>query len=513
MYSLILFLSGILTALPLVLPQLSVLAWISVTPLIYVVFKHNKPYKHGLIWSIGYYGVLYYWFIYLHPMDFAGLDNTQSIAAVLTAWIGMTLLQGLELAFVPFVFKKINKSRTNVISVVLFAALWVILEWFQTLTWTGVPWGRLAVSQYKMLPTIQISSVFGSLFVSFLIILVNGFITIAFIKFKTGNKRNIYAFIGAGIYAVNFMFGLVAVEMYKDTGEPLKIALIQGNIASGQKWADDSVAYSIDKYLTLSLQAIEEYNPDIILWPETVITVPVLYNDLYHELAMFAATNNTVLALGTYDLIYNESIEDYDTYNAIITFDTDGTHIQQPYYKRHLVPFGEYLPMPNVIKTFLPVLAELNIFQDDLTQGTETAIAETTHGKLGFLICFDSIYETLTTDTVKAGAEIIALSTNDSWYKDSAAVYQHNGHAVLRAVESGRYIIRAANTGVSSIIRADGEIITYLEPLVEGNVYGEAFLRTNRTVYSYISNLIIWLSMAYVVVILVINIKLYPKKN
>lgn len=497
----VLFLSGILTALPLVIPQLHFIAWISVTPLIYLVlnFNNKKAYRYGLVWSIGYYGVLYYWFICLYPMDFAGLDNVQSIAAVATAWIGMSLMQGLELALVPFLFRKINKSRCNIMSALLFAALWVILEWFQTLTWTGVPWGRLAVSQYKMTAVIQSASVFGSLFISFLIIFVNALLAIGFHKMKNAEKHKKYSLIAVGIYCVNLIFGCVSLIAYNDSGEPVKAALIQGNIASGQKWADDSVSYSFNKYIELSQEAVDTYSPDIILWPETVITTSILYSSYYDDLSEFAKSNNVVLAFGTYDIGFDKAGEVTDTYNAIVTFDSDGNHIKQPYYKRHLVPFGEYLPMPEVIRFFLPVLAELNVFKDDLTQGTESAIAETSIGKIGYLICFDSIYETLSTDTTRNGAEIIALSTNDSWYKDSAAVYQHNGHAVLRAVENGRYIMRAANTGVSSIIRADGKISNYLEPLVEGIVYGEVHMRTNRTIYTYIGNLIVWLSIAYTV--------------
>ena len=494
---LVLFLSGILTALPLVIPQLAAVAWVAVTPLIYIIFKGDKPYRHGLVWSIGYYGVLYYWFIYLYPLDFAGLSNGQSVVLVMVAWIGMTMMQSLELALVPFLFKKINKSRCNVMSAFLFAALWVVLEWSQTLTWTGVPWGRLAVSQYKVLQNIQISSVLGSLFLSFLIVLVNAFLAFGCLRQE---KKKIYAVVALGIYLANALFGCVSLLAYSDDSEPVRVALIQGNIASGQKWAEDSVAYSMNKYMTLSQEAVDEYDPDIIIWPETVITAPILYSHYYLEIQEFAKSTETVVAFGTYDLIYNEETDDYDTYNTIVTFDSNGEHITQPYYKRHLVPFGEYVPMKNVIKLLVPVLGELNsYFEDDLVQGTETAISETAIGKIGYLICFDSIYETLTTDTVKGGAEIIALSTNDSWYEDSAAVYQHNGHAVLRAVESGRYIMRAANTGVSSLIRADGRILDYLDPLIEGNVYGEVYMRTDRTIYSYVGNLIVWVAIAYVI--------------
>lgn len=104
------------------------------------------------------------------------------------------------------------------------------------------------------------------------------------------------------------------------------------------------------------------------------------------------------------------------------------------------------------------------------------------------------------------------LSTNDSWYLDSAAVYQHNGHAVLRAVESGKCFVRAANTGISSVISDKGKVKTYLEPLVSGYVADEITFHTNRTLYSYVGNLIVWLSFAYLASIAVFKIIRSRKK-
>jgi len=432
---LILFLSGILTAMTLVIPEISLIAWISVVPFIYIVCTSKKSYLNGLIWSLGYYGVLYYWFVYLYPLDFAGLDDFQSLIVIIVAWVGMAGMQSLEHAFAPLIFKILNK-KFNYLTPVIFASAWVIIEWFQTLFWTGVPWGRLAVSQYRMLPALQSASLFGSLFVSFLIILVNGFFAMILLKILTREKTQIYAFIAVGIFCVNFIFGLVALNIHKDTGDPVRVALIQGNIASGDKWADDSLGYSVNKYITLTEQAYIEHRPSIVLWPETVIPTVILRSSSLNKIVDLAQSIDAIIIVGTYNEDENDNL-----YNSLITFFPDGTVGREaPYYKRHLVPFGEYLPMPDFFKTFIPALAELNVFDNDIAPGVETAVTDTIWGKIGYLICFDSIYETLTVDSVREGAELMALSTNDSWYKDSAAVYQHNGHSVLRAVENGRSV-------------------------------------------------------------------------
>ncbi len=237
--------------------------------------------------------------------------------------------------------------------------------------------------------------------------------------------------------------------------------------------------------------AAEEYSPDIILMPETVIPTYLRYDMAIYEFVDLAKRTDALVIVGTYDMEKRGESDEYDLYNTLLFFEPDGTLSKTRYYKRHPVPFGEYLPMESVIRAVLPMLAELNAFESNLTAGKSTNVYDGELGKIGGLICFDSIYEELTLDTVRDGAELIALATNDSWYRDSAAVFQHNAHAVMRAVESGRYVIRAANTGISSIISPVGEVVSYLEPLTKGCVYGDVYMRDDATVYSQVGDVIV----------------------
>ena len=147
----------------------------------------------------------------------------------------------------------------------------------------------------------------------------------------------------------------------------------------------------------------------------------------------------------------------------------------------------------------------------DLVAGEDSAVFETELGTFGGLICFDSIYETLALDSTRDGAELILLSTNDSWYKDSAAVYQHNGHAVLRAIENGRCVVRAANTGISSILSERGEVLGSLPPLTDGYVTGQVTLSSHTTLYTVTGNLIVLLSGLYLVFLC--GLRLYERKK
>lgn len=535
------FFGGIIAALPFIFSDLWLLGWVCIAPLFWIAAEKKSAYRHGLAFFAGFYGLIYHWFVYLYPMDFAGFDNFQSAVVIAVCWLGMTLLQGPVFALVAPLYKRLRTGRIYADPFVA-ASLWVIFEWLQTQTWMGVPWARLAVTQYRFLPAVQSSSLFGSLFVSFLMALSNGFIAITLKNMfglsmndgkrslvpdtaeKTHEKSSgthapasiredmagstvlepasgahittskrtalISAGVAAAILIVNIAYGAMALALYDD-GDAVGVtaAVIQGNIASGDKWKDKSVYNALDIYSELTLGAGIKYSPQIVLWPETAINVTLRkMNDISEQISMLAKTTGAIILVGAFDYKDDIASGEMQSYNAIIAFYPDGSIGERPYYKRHLVPFGEYLPMPWFFKTFLPMLAEMNLFQSDLTPGDGTNLIDTDYGKLGGLVCFDSIYGELVRESVVDGANLIILSTNDSWYRDSAAVYQHNGHAVLRAVENRRYIVRSANTGVSSVISPTGRIMTMLDPLVKGYTAAEVKMLSGRTLYSYIGD-------------------------
>ena len=184
------------------------------------------------------------------------------------------------------------------------------------------------------------------------------------------------------------------------------------------------------------------------------------------------------------------------------------------YSKRHLVPFGEYVPMRALVTALIPPLSELSMTADDLSAGDGTEIFELSEGNIGSLICFDSIYETLAMESVRDGAELICLSTNDSWFTDSRALNMHNAQAKLRAIENDRYVLRAANTGISCIISPKGEMEETIEPLNDGYVIGEVELREGRTVYNIIGNSFIYALIVLSLFVLIYDtIKNFQKKK
>ena len=130
----------------------------------------------------------------------------------------------------------------------------------------------------------------------------------------------------------------------------------------------------------------------------------------------------------------------------------------------------------------------------------------TKYGKIGGMVCFDSIYESVALDGVRCGAELLTVSTNDSWFDGSAAIRQHTAQAVLRAVECDRYVCRAGNTGFSCIISPTGEIISSIEPKTRGFAIGEVGMRSTRTLYSYIGNAFVYAAGIFAAVCVIANI-------
>ena len=526
----IFFFFGILAAIPFVFRYLFILSYVSLIPVAYMLIKRGacikkrQAYSIGLWFGFGYFGVLYYWFTRLYPMEFADLTPFQSIILVGVCWLGLALLQSLEFGFLTLAYRLIKPNKDKpIIGGALFIALWVIFEFQQTLGWRGVPWGRLAVSQSKAPVLQQSASLFGSYFVSAVIVAVNVFLALALycifdsegkefreklISSLKTKKSVIYGSVAIGIFTLNLLFGVIRLTAYDEkAGKEVTAAVIQGNISSLEKWEVNATEKSTDKYIELTKKCVErsENGVDIVVWPETVIPTTLNYKNskIVSKISEMAEELQVTVFVGSFDFYYDPKTLDSREYNAIFIFTPNGEMGEQRYYKRHLVPFGEYTPMEQVILTFLPVLGSLNILSDPLTPGTDSEIFDTEHGKVGSLICFDSIYETLALDSVRDGAELITLSTNDSWFSDSAAVWQHNSHAALRAIESGRYIVRAANTGVSSIITPEGRYVTEIKPLETDYESATVYMRSDRTLYSYIGNLFVLIAFLGAVTITV----------
>ena len=509
---LLLFLSGIVTGVPFVFPDLSFLGYVSLLPLALLLFSKGRDAKirqvllWGLAWGMGFFLVIYHWFLAMYPLEFLSFTRGEAALAVAVCWILLSLLETAHFLIVPLGYRLVRPSVAWTKPVVL-AALWVLFEWAQTLTWMGVPWNKLALGQYTDRVALQTISLFGSYGLAAVLVLVNGFLALALLT-PTDRKQLVrYGALALGILTLNHGVGAALLLSHRNEGETVRVAAIQANIGSTDKWVGTNLTV-VRKYVALTADAAAA-GAKLVLWPETVVT-SALTAEKRALITECAQTCNVTILGGSFAYETNEAGET-ETYNAMFVAYPDGTIGDVRYDKQKLVPFGEYLPMQTFIETFLPVLAGMNVLGSDLSAGETATTIPTAFGSVGGMICYDSIYEDVALKSVRNGAALLALITNDSWYLDSAAVWQHNGDSVLRAVEQGRWVVSAASTGISAVISPTGEIVDMAEPLTADIVYGDVTFETGRTLYSSIGNLAV--AVAGVLLIAVFFTEIYLKKQ
>lgn len=496
----LLIFSGLLTGLCVCYPVLGVLEWVSLVPALVIFFSLagdesvplRRLYRCGFIFNYSFSVVIFHWFFYMYPLEFTGVPRLAALAIVLVATLGLSLLQALFAALFPLLLAIVARGRVirkaPFLQVVVMAALWGVREWAQTLNWTGVPWGRLALGQASFPLMLQTAGWFGSYFITFVIVLVNGCIAYALLH---ADRRRLCALVGLGVFAFQLICGgmITLTDSARASDETLRVVAVQGNVGSADKW-QTSNQETFDIYFALTRQAAEQ-GADVIVWPETAVPIDLDEYAKYREpLSELAREYEVVLVLGAFVHQGSEV-----TYNAVRLIDETGELREEFYAKRHLVPFGEYVPLRSLVEVVLPFLTEISMLSSDTSAGEDSAVFETSLGNMGALVCFDSIYEQLALDAARDGAEVLCVVTNDSWFFDSAAVHMHNAQSKLRAIETGRYVIRAANTGVSSVITPTGRELARLDALEEGIVTANIEMRQGMTLYTRIGNLFVYLCL------------------
>ena len=496
---------GTLCAVPYIWSKLWIFSWIAFVPVLICEYVRGNDVKHPYIkaWLRGFcffyaYGlILFNWFTELYPLDFAGFDPISALAVVLLAWLGIPLLQSLTASFIVVMLCFFKRKNAKLVIYPLFAAcLWVINEWVHTLTWLGLPWGRLAIGQIEKLSNIQSASIFGSYFVAFIIILTSGFLALSIITaYKKDSIKKTVAFFCCALilFSANSIYGnLNLMFPSSDNGKKITAAAIQGNFTTDEKW-NEEIENTFEIHKSLSLDAANE-GAQLIVWSETALPYRiniVKWIDEYAENIAFKA--DASLIIGCFESVDN------DFYNITRYVSKETGMCDKSYAKRKLVPFGEYIPLRGFICKILPFLDNIAMLDSDIVAGKDSSLFDTEYGKIGSLICFDSVYENNALSSVRDGAELLCISTNDSWFGDSKALYQHNAQAILRSIETGRYTVRAANTGISSIITDKGEISDMLPPLTRGYVTGEVEFISENTLYTTVGNIWVYLSIACVV--------------
>lgn len=487
----------------------AVFGWIGLSLPFAVIFDCKKTLKRVLCslfcFFFAFYFFVYSWFINLYPLDFAGLGNLESIGVIIIAETVIPFLHSAIMTVCVFIsFLAARQMKSALFKAVLLSFGYVLGEFMQSVGTLAFPWARLFVGQTEFVYLLQSASLFGSYFITFIMVLVNTLFAFSLVSLtESRRKSRIYAAVAVGIFLLNLTYGVLRINL-TDLSDSKKIdaVVLQGNIPSSQKWSGEIDEKKIYLELAESFDA-GGFDADIAVMPETAFPVALCPFDGYdspseNALMLISKKLDATLFAGAF---YKEN---GNSYNSIFAYDKDGC-IAAPYNKYNIVPFGEYLPYRSIIEALVPSLAEINMLSSDLSRGDTFEPIETEAGSAACLVCFDSIFPETARRQVKKGADFIVISTNDSWYKTSGALYQHADHAILRAIENNAPVIRSANTGISRIIDSFGRVVNETCVNERTLMNGSVLVPEKGTLYTLIGDAFVMLSLACVVFTLILG--------
>jgi apolipoprotein N-acyltransferase len=343
-----------------------------------------------------------------------------------------------------------------------------------------------------LLPIAQLASVLGVFGLSLFVAVVNAGFALA--ALTAGRRRLLAAGGTLAMIAVVSIWGGVRLSGNALTnGTPIKIGLIQGNIAQTDKWNPARAGMILDRYLQLSQQAADA-GAQFIMWPES--STPFYFEDD----PAGGVVRGLARDLGKPVLLGSDEAEDGDPprhYNSAFMLDTHGA-TAAVYRKIHLVPFGEYVPFQRILFFVGPLVEAVSAF----SRGTRVTMMPVEGHMISTAICYEVTYPALAREAVRNGSELLTTITNDAWYGESSAAFQHFEMAAMRAIEQGRYLARAANTGISGVIDPYGRVLVRTELFKTEAVVAEARFVQSRTVYARIGDMVAFVSAAIVMLVL-----------
>lgn len=450
--------------LAIVCPAFLFLAWRNAAP--------RRAAALGFAFTAGKYLAGTYWLYYsIHGVGQAPIWLT------LFVMLAMVAILSSYTAFVGYALARwFPPSRSGAGSslalrfLLIFPAAWVLLEWFRGWFLSGFPWLALGYTQLDA-PFAGFAPVGGVYALSLVVAICAG----AAALFVIGPTRE--RAIAVAVVAALWLSGYALTKpVWTDSaGPPVTVAVVQGAVPQDLKWSKEYRDSTIRLYHELTTPHLGE---DIILWPESAL--PVLGHEAVEILeplrrAAHAHGSRLVTGLVRYD------VERDAYYNGLVAFDDS----PQWYYKRRLVPFGEFFPVPEFIRSWMKLM---NLPYSDLTAGENGQPAlKVKNQKLAPTICYEDAYGAEQLDVLRE-ATLLVNVTNDAWFGDSTAAHQHLQISRMRALEAGRPMLRAANDGVSALIGADGAVQATLPRFKPGVLTGVVQPRTGLTPYARVGN-------------------------
>ena len=468
------------------------LGWCFLAPLLLAIYKERSTLKaFTLGWLCGavFFTGSCYW-ITAVLKNYGNLSWLTSILIFLLLVVYLACFYGLF----ALLFARLS-VLWSACSFCIAPFIWVSTEFARTYLLTGFPWCLLGYSLIDQPHLAQFATITGVYGLSFLLILINALLAYSILS---PSWKSVLFLAGtlSGIYAISFLWKIPEIRL-----EALqnRARIVQTNIRLDQDWSEESRLHLLNQLFQLSISApqtmknAQETSFSLILWPET--PTPFYFNhdpDFRWQLELISSVAKAYLLFGFVDFRNSDpSQPDGLPVNSVGVLSPSGQKISQ-YDKVHLVPFGEYVPYPKLFFFVDKISTEAGNF----VPGGEVVVSRLENGhRLGTFICYEAIFPDLVRRFAHDGAEVFVNVTNDAWFGDSAAPFQHFNMARMRAVENRRYLLRAANDGISAIVSPYGEVLYTARRFERTVIEGRFDTRADQTFYSRFGDVFAWLCL------------------
>jgi apolipoprotein N-acyltransferase len=422
---------------------------ISFFPILCLMFlfyyaKENTPKETaGFFYLFGVFvfaGGLYWLYISIHSVS--GAPPWLAITLICLLSLVMAIYYLITGYFISLAFRKFKFDV--LVLTFISPSIWALLELLRAYAITGFPWFTLGYSQVTNF-LVAWAPIGGVFMVSFFSALIAGFLLLIVMKKKP------YLAISCLLVICFASLYLRSIEWTEPMGDEHSVALVQGGIAQDKKWLSSEFVKTLELYRN-TLSSMK--NTDLVIWPE--VSIPAFASNVQPYLGeletILEEENIGLLLLGI-----NTRGKNGEIYNSVISLGND----EVIYNKRHLVPFGEYFPVPNSIRTWLK---EMRLPSNDISKGAKTQrMPRINQMYLSISICYEDIFGSEVIDYQPA-ANVLVNATNNAWFGRSIASAQHFQMSRMRAIETGRYLLRSTNTGITAIVKPNGEVQQQLNP-------------------------------------------------
>ena len=460
------FLSG--CSFPLAFAPLGLypLAWLSLA-LLWLLWDGETPRiaaRLGFSWGAGAFLTGTYWlYISIHVFGEA------PIAVAILLMLSLVCIMGLYVALVGWMAARFAVAGT-VRWLLVLPGGWVLVEWFRGWFLSGFPWLSLGYSQtdgwlagYAPLSGVYGASLATALLAGCVVGVVRG--------------RGLPRLIPVAVAVAVVLGGWWSNQQNwtDESDHTITVALIQGAVPQEEKWLPEQMEPTKTLYLS---ETRKNWNADLVVWPEAAIPAMIYEEEEFLEaLEQEARENDTEVILG---MLERDDISGR-YYNSVLSLgDQRGI-----YRKRHLVPFGEYFPVPDFVRQWMRLNSLPYV---DISAGESDPVPLTIAGEtIGMTICYEDSYGAEQLVFLPQAGFLVNVS-NDAWFGDSIAPHQHLQIARMRALETGRYLLRATNTGISAIIGPDGNVLDRSPQFETDVLTGQIRVHRGATPYASMGN-------------------------